>query len=155
MKILKKLLIVLLIVFIVIQFFRPEKNLSDTIPATDFIAMTNPSPAIETTLRNACYDCHSNNTNYPWYNQIAPVSFMIAEHVKDGKKHLNFSEWGTYSSKKKAHKLEELVEEVEEGHMPESSYTWMHAEAKLTKNQIEELNNWAKDLRFIYQINNE
>lgn len=155
MKILKKLLIVLLIVFIVIQFFRPEKNLSDTIPATDFIAMTNPSPAIETTLRSACYDCHSNNTNYPWYNEIAPVSFMIAEHIKDGKKHLNFSEWGTYSAKKKAHKLEELVEEVEEGHMPESSYTWMHADANLTKEQVAELNNWAEDLRFIYQINNE
>jgi hypothetical protein len=155
MKIIKKLLILLLIVFIVIQFFRPQKNISDTIPATDFIAMTKPSPQIEATLRAACYDCHSNNTNYPWYSELAPVSFVIAEHVKDGKKHLNFSEWDTYSAKKKAHKLEELVEEVEEGHMPEESYTWMHAEAKLTEAQISELTNWAKDLRFIYQLGAE
>jgi hypothetical protein len=155
MKIIKKLLILLLIVFIVIQFFRPQKNISDTIPATDFIAMTKPSPQIEATLRAACYDCHSNNTNYPWYSEVAPVSFVIAEHVKDGKKHLNFSEWDTYSAKKKAHKLEELVEEVEEGHMPEESYTWMHAEAKLTEAQISELTNWAKDLRFIYQLGAE
>jgi hypothetical protein len=155
MKIIKKLLILLLIVFIVIQFFRPQKNISETIPATDFIAMTKPSPQIEATLRAACYDCHSNNTNYPWYSELAPVSFVIAEHVKDGKKHLNFSEWDTYSAKKKAHKLEELVEEVEEGHMPEESYTWMHAEAKLTEAQISELTNWAKDLRFIYQLGAE
>ncbi|WP_340198951.1 heme-binding domain-containing protein [Ascidiimonas sp. W6] len=152
MKIIKKILILLLIALIVIQFLRPEKNLSETIPATDFIAMTSPSPKIETTLRSACYDCHSNNTKYPWYSEVAPISFLIAEHVKDGKKHLNFSEWGNYSVKKKAHKLEELIEEVEEGHMPESAYTWMHAEANLSKEQVAELNSWAKDLRFIYQL---
>ena len=84
----KKLLILLLIVFAVIQFLRPQKNLSAMIPATDFIAMTKPSPQIETILRDACYDCHSYNTNYPWYSEVAPVSFLIAEHVKDGKKHL-------------------------------------------------------------------
>lgn len=155
MKILKKLLIFLLIVFAMIQFFRPKKNLSDTIPATDFIAMTKPSPEVETTLRSACYDCHSNNTNYPWYSEIAPVSFVIAEHVKDGKKHLDFSEWGNYSAKKKAHKLEELIEYVEEGYMPESSYTWMHSEARLSKEQIAELTNWARDIRFIYELGDE
>lgn len=155
MKILKKLGILLLIVFVLIQFLRPQKNISETTPATDFIAVTKPSPKIEATLRAACYDCHSNNTKYPWYSEVAPVSFLIAEHVKDGKKHLNFSIWDTYSQKKKAHKLEELVEEVAEGHMPEESYTWMHSDARLTKEQVTALNNWAKDLRYIYQIGEE
>ncbi|NER11966.1 cytochrome C [Leptobacterium flavescens] len=152
MKIVKKILVLLLIVLVIMQFIRPEKNTSDTVPATDFITMTNPSEEIKGILKTACYDCHSNNTVYPWYNNIAPVSYWLADHVKDGKKHLNFSDWGNYDQKRKAHKLEELVEEVKEHKMPLNSYLWMHKDAKLDDAQIEALTSWAQDLRFVYQL---
>jgi len=152
MKILKKILVALLLILIVMQFFRPKKNQSDVVPATDFLAVTNPTPELQSLVKNACYDCHSNHTRYPWYSEVAPFSYIIAEHVKDGKKHLNFSEWDAYSMKKKAHKLEEFVEEVKEKHMPLDSYTWLHNDAKLSEEQITKLTNWVKDIRFIYQL---
>lgn len=152
MKILKKILVALLLILIVMQFFRPKKNKSDVVPATDFLAVTNPTPELQSLVKNACYDCHSNHTRYPWYSEVAPFSYIIAEHVKDGKKHLNFSEWDAYSMKKKAHKLEEFVEEVKEKHMPLDSYTWLHNDAKLSEEQITKLTNWVKDIRFIYQL---
>ncbi|WP_340063910.1 heme-binding domain-containing protein [Ascidiimonas aurantiaca] len=152
MKILKKILVALLLVLIVMQFFRPKKNQSDVVPATDFLAVTNPTPEVQSLVKNACYDCHSNHTRYPWYSEVAPFSYIIAEHIKDGKKHLNFSEWDNYSTKKKAHKLEEFVEEVEEAHMPLDSYTWLHKDAKLSQEQITKLTNWVKDVHFIYQL---
>ncbi|WP_340074462.1 heme-binding domain-containing protein [Leptobacterium sp. I13] len=152
MQVIKKVLIGLLIVFIGMQFIRPEKNISDVMPATDIIISTKPPANIQSILRTSCYDCHSNHTNYPWYNNIAPVSYWLADHVKDGKKHLNFSEWGTYSPKRKAHKMEELIEEVKVHEMPLSSYLWMHQESKLTDVQIKALTDWAANLRFIYQI---
>lgn len=95
-------------------------------------------------LKSACYDCHSTEITYPWYSKIAPFSFWINHHIEDGSRHLNFSEWATYSAERKRHKLEEIYEEVEEGEMPLASYTWMHDEARLSQDQVEELVSWAK-----------
>ncbi|MCG8524267.1 MAG: heme-binding domain-containing protein, partial [Pseudomonadales bacterium] len=101
-------------------------------------------------LKTACYDCHSANTEYPWYNTIAPVSYWLADHIEDGKKHLDFSDWQNYDEKKKDHKLEELIEEVKGGSMPLNEYTWTHADAKLSEEQISALVSWAEKTRATY-----
>ena len=144
-KFLKPIAIILLIVLVVMQFFSPDKNTSDLTIAenpSDFIAITKPTPMVEDVLLRACYDCHSDHTNYPWYNNITPINYWLADHVKHGKKHLNFSKWSTYSPKKQDHKLEECIEMVEEGEMPLNSYTWTHGDAKLTPAEVQELTTW-------------
>ncbi|WMI69963.1 heme-binding domain-containing protein [Mangrovimonas sp. YM274] len=151
MKIFKKILLVLLVLVVVAQFFGPEKNEGDLASLEPFLTETNPPEDVKVILKESCYDCHSDVTKYPWYNNITPVNFWMGEHVEDGKKHLNFSAWNDYSVKKKDHKLDELIEEVEEGKMPLPSYTWTHGEANLTEAQIIALNSWAKQLRNQYQ----
>ncbi|TRZ43645.1 heme-binding domain-containing protein [Robertkochia solimangrovi] len=143
MRIVKKILVFLLLVLILMQFFQPEKNHSDTTPPTDIIMTLHPSEEVEAILTNACYDCHSNNTNYPWYANVAPVSYWLNDHIEDGKRKLDFSKWDSYSDKRKSHKLEEVIELVRDRHMPLDSYTWMHPEAKLTDDQINQLIAWA------------
>lgn len=139
----KKILLVLLVVFVVMQFFQPKKNISETTPKSDFIVNLTPPADVANMLKTSCYDCHSNNTNYPWYGYIAPVSYYLNDHVEDGKKHLNFSDWTTYSDKRKDHKLEEIAEEVAEGKMPLESYLNIHKEAELTQNQVDALVEWV------------
>lgn len=151
MKILKKILLVLLVVLVVMQFFGTEKNMAGEVPATDIILTEQPSDDVAQILKSACYDCHSNTTAYPWYAKVAPVSFWIGDHIEDGKKHLNFSEWANYTEKRKAHKMEEFVEEVREHKMPMESYVWMHKEAKLNEGQIVAITNWAQQVRTKYE----
>ncbi|WP_425237461.1 heme-binding domain-containing protein [Ulvibacterium sp.] len=153
MKTVKKISLILLAIFIAIQFFRPEKNLANGNHTEIFLAETNPATELRVVLEETCYDCHSNNTVYPWYNNIAPVSFWLANHVKDGKKHLNFSAWDGYSVKKKDHKLEEVIEMIENGEMPLKEYTWTHENARLTNEQRESIVAWAKKTRLFYQLN--
>ena len=93
-------------------------------------------------LKETCYDCHSNETKYPWYSNIAPISWLVADHRNEARHHLNFSIWGDYSQKRKDHKLEECIEMVQEGEMPMDSYTWFHPEAKLTEDQKQYLLEW-------------
>ena len=155
MKILKKILIGLLVVFIAIQFYRPEKNISKENDIAAFMQETNPPEEVRTILKTTCFDCHSNNTVYPWYDNIAPVSFWLADHIEEGKSELNFSEWATYSDKKKDHKLEELYEETEKRSMPLKEYTWTHEGARLTQAQIDAVVKWAKDTRSLYQLGNQ
>lgn len=153
MKIVKKIAVGLLLVFVAMQFYRPEKNQAQGNHTALFLTETNPPQEVKIILQQTCYDCHSNNTEYPWYNNIAPVSYWLADHVKDGKKHLNFSDWESYSAKKKDHKLDELIEEVEEGEMPLNEYTWTHEEAQLTDQQRDDIIAWAKQTRALYQLN--
>ena len=153
MKILKKIAVLLLIVFVVMQFIRPDKNQTDDKDyVLAFESETKPTVEVKELLKTSCYDCHSNQTVYPWYNNIAPVSYWIDEHIEHGKEELNFSEWASYSVKKKDHKLEELIEEVEEGEMPLKEYTWTHREARFTNEQKELLINWANAARTKYQV---
>jgi len=148
MKLIKKILLFLLIVFIIAQFFGPEKNEGSTAAIVAFLEDTNPSEDVRFILKQNCFDCHSNVTRYPWYSKITPVNYWMADHVKHAKEELNFSKWNEYSIKKKDHKFEELIEEVEEREMPLNSYTWMHSEANLTDAQIESVIDWAKQVRF-------
>lgn len=150
MKIVKKIAIALLVVLVGMQFFRPEKNQVEGDYVAAFVAETQPSPEVQGILKSACYDCHSANTNYPWYSNVAPISYWLADHIEEGKEHLDFSDWANYTAKKKDHKLEELVEEVKEGEMPLNEYTWTHADARLTQEQITALLTWAEETRKKY-----
>ena len=101
-------------------------------------------------LKSACLDCHSDHTRYPWYNSVTPINYWLNHHIEEGKKHFNISKWAEYSIKRKNHKFEELIEEVEEKEMPLNSYTWTHANARLSDAQIEAIISWAKQVRTQY-----
>lgn len=151
MKIVKKVAIVLLIAFVIAQFFSPEKNEGDLAELSTFLAETNPPENVKVILETTCFDCHSNNTTYPWYNSITPVNYWLNHHIEDGKKHLDFTKWDSYSLKRKEHKMDELYEEVEHGEMPLNSYTWTHAEANLSEEQIEAVVSWGKSVQQAYK----
>ncbi|MEO6348337.1 MAG: heme-binding domain-containing protein [Aquaticitalea sp.] len=155
MNIIKKLLIFLLIIFIIAQFYGPEKN--ETSPATfdTFLADTKPPKDVKYVLVETCFDCHSDHTRYPWYNKITPVNYWLADHIKEGKKHFNISQWDDYSTKKKDHRFKDLIEMVEQKDMPLESYTYMHSEAKLSDEQITAVVKWAKEVRFQYSLEPE
>ncbi|WP_460219557.1 heme-binding domain-containing protein [Psychroserpens sp. MEBiC05023] len=155
MKILKKILVALLIVFIIMQFFRPDKNQGDMASIDAFIADTQPPADVHDILKNTCFDCHSDVTRYPWYNSITPVNYWLADHIEHGKGHFNVSAWDTYDKKKRKHKFDELVEEVTEKKMPLPSYTYTHADAKLSDAQIKAIKDWADRVRFRYMFDSE
>lgn len=147
MKIVTKVLLVLLAVFVIAQFFGPDKNDGLMTSLDPFMDETSPNDQVNSVLTETCFDCHSDHTRYPWYDQITPVNFWLSNHVEDGKKHLNFSNWNDYSVKRKDHKLEELIEMVEDKEMPLESYTWTHKEANLSDEQIKAVVQWAQQLR--------
>ena len=144
--IVKKVLIFLLVVLVIMQFFRIDKTNPKVEKAKDLIAITNPPAVIEKMLRSACYDCHSNETKYPWYSNVAPVSWVLADHIKEGREYLNFSKWGDYSEDKANHKLHECEEEVEHKEMPIKGYTLTHGDADLSDEQREKLADWFKSI---------
>lgn len=136
------------IVLIAIQFIRPDTTVAPVDPAQDFRQVANPPAEIVSILESACYDCHSNETKYPWYSQIAPVSWWVANHVNEGREALNFSTFGMLSPGDRAEVMEESAEKIKEGEMPLPSYTWlgMHPEANLTTAQRELLAGWLNTL---------
>jgi hypothetical protein len=148
-KFTKYVLITALSALVVIQFFRPERNDGGYESVMAFERETKPSVEVAGILKENCYDCHSDQTRYPWYAEIAPVSYWLADHIKHGKGHFNASAWDTYSVKKKDHKLEELIEMVDEGEMPLDSYTWLHG--NLTDAQRKLLIQWAGIARLQYK----
>lgn len=143
----KKVLIGIVVVFVGMQFFRIDKTNPSVDINKDFIVMTNPDEEVQNILNVACYDCHSNTTSYPWYTNIAPVSWWLKHHIDEGREELNFSNWGDYNEKRSDHKLEECIELVKEGEMPLSSYTWTHGEAKLSHEQRVKLTTFFQSLR--------
>ncbi len=142
----------MVLIFIAMQFYSPTKNSSPGNHTAVFLKETNPSPELREVFENSCYDCHSNNTRYPWYNNIAPISYWLAGHVDEGKEHLNFSEWNSYSMDKKDHLLEELEEEVVKGEMPLNKYTYIHGDAALSGSEVNAISEWVKKTRIIYQL---
>lgn len=152
MKVIKKILLALLVVLVIAQFFGPDKNEGEMASIDAFLVETNPPEDVKLILKETCYDCHSDVTRYPWYNNITPVNYWLAEHVNDGKKHFNVSNWEGNSIKRKDHKFEELIEMVEDKEMPLNSYTWTHEEAKLSEAQIASVVDWAKKVRIKYSL---
>ena len=147
MSVRKKVLLGLLVVFFLIQFIRPEKNVSAAPVPNDLFANYQAPDSVERLVKTACYDCHSNNTVYPWYGEVQPVAWWLNDHVQEGKNELNFNEFATYAPKKGDHKLEEVIEMVEKEEMPLKSYSLIHRNARLTDAQRGALTVWAKGIR--------
>lgn len=140
-------MLTLLTVFILIQFIRPARNNSGQVLRTDVTKIIHVPANVLNVFQKACYDCHSNNTRYPWYVNVQPVAWMLASHIKNGKENLNFSEFGSYSPRKQANKLRAIAKTMNEGSMPLSSYTIMHADGKLTKESKDLVSGWALKTR--------
>lgn len=143
----KKIIYGILIILVLIQFIRTAPNQQKGPFAQDIALLYPMDTEVKTALQKACYDCHSNQTKYPWYSMIQPLGWWLQHHVDEGKEHLNFHEFGTYSVKKQDHKLEEIGEALSEGWMPLDSYKWMHAEADLNEQEKTAILNWVNKSR--------
>lgn len=134
----------LVLIFIIMQFFRPEKNDNLVNPQNDIVfALDVPGP-VRKKLADACYDCHSNRTVYPFYSNFAPVSWMLANHIREGKEHLNFSEWAGYDRKEQIKLLTAICEEITTGEMPMKGYVFMHSRAIINEKELEEICKWTE-----------
>ncbi len=135
-RILRYLLIAVVLFLIAGQLIRPDRTNPQVNPTATFEVVASPAPAMASILKRACYDCHSDNTVWPWYSRIAPVSWLVADDVKEGRSHLNFSEWGLLSAEGSQKKLEAVCREVKNGEMPLWQYRLMHPEARLSQEDI-------------------
>lgn len=142
-KVLKIIIVIIIIAFIVIQFFRPEKNSGEEIAANQITAVQPIPPDVQQILNVSCYDCHSNTTHYPWYSNIQPAAWILHDHIVEGKKELNFSEFANYATYRRYKKFKETIKEVKDGDMPITSYTIPHRDAVLSEDQKLILENWA------------
>lgn len=147
MKILRKVGILLFVVFVGIQFIPTTRNESNTILTTDFVETFNPPLNLSSLLKTSCYDCHSNNTNYPWYNKVQPISWFLEGHINEAKEELNFSEFGDYSNRKKKSKLKSIMSQTKNDEMPLSSYIIMHQNARISERDKLDLEKWLTGLR--------
>ena len=143
----KKILLAILIILLVIQFIKPKKNIHPG-PQPEDISTLYPVPAdVDSILSVACKDCHSNNTRYPWYNNIQPVAWFLANHVTDGKRSFNLNEFATYPLARQYDKIEEIKKQIDKGDMPLSSYTLIHKDAVLTDPQKKAVIGWSENIR--------
>lgn len=145
LRILRVVGILLVIGFVVLQFFQPGKN-SEPPSGDDLFAAQQVPDDVQQILKNSCYDCHSNQTRYLWYHRISPVSWMVNHHIEEGKHELNLSEWGKLDLYDQITNLEEMAKEAKRKTMPLKSYLIMHPGAKLSAQQIETLEKWSSDL---------
>ena len=143
----KRIVVLLVIVIGVIQFIPINKNISEAEESADFFNHVQANESIKSLIHEGCYDCHSNNTNYPGYASVAPLSMWIEWHIEEGKEHLNFSNWSNYTEDKKRHKLEECVEVLEEGEMPMNVYRWVHEKADFSKEEYQTLIHFFQNLQ--------
>ena len=150
----KKIALGLVTGFVVIQFIQPDPNKSDKVLPTDIInTVAVPNEALNI-LQNSCYDCHSNNTRYPWYSFIQPGAWRMASHIKNGKAMLNFSQFGDLSNRKQQSKLQGLINQIKDNEMPLSSYTLLHRNAILRAEQKTILINWATSAKDSLSLKN-
>lgn len=136
----------LVFLFVISQFYQPVLNKNEgQVDSVDFMQSYAVPQKVNSILRSSCYDCHSNNTHYVWYDHIQPVRFLVEGHIKDAKEALNFSEWGTYSERKQERLLTSIIKQIDTGQMPLPSYTLMHRDAKLNTEKTKILIHWLKD----------
>ncbi|MDP2067361.1 MAG: heme-binding domain-containing protein [Lutibacter sp.] len=147
MNLYKKAILLLLIAVVGIQFLPTTRNQSNEVFETDFTNTFAVPNNVQNLLKNSCYDCHSNNTSYPWYYKIQPVGWLLENHIKEGKKELNFNEFGTYSKRRQKSKLKSIINQIDEDEMPLWSYTLIHKDAKLSEADKELLIRWMNKLK--------
>lgn len=142
-KFFKRFFLLLLFVFITLQFVKSKKNESASISANDITTKYAVPADVMASLQTSCYDCHSNNTKYPWYNNIQPLAWWLADHIEEGKNEINFNEFAAYSPRRQYKKFKEINTQLEEDEMPLKSYTIIHGNAKLSKEQKVQIYNWT------------
>lgn len=133
MKILKRIVLSLILVLVGLQLITTRTNQSTMVSSTDFVKTYQVPEDIGHIIYTSCYNCHSNNTIYPWYSKVQPIGWFLENHIKKGKEELNFSEFGTYSARKQTSKLKSMAGQIENGEMPIASYTFIHREARLSQ----------------------
>ncbi len=143
----KKILLILVAAFVVLQLFQSPKN--NTAPETEAdISRLYPTPQdVKSILRNTCYDCHSNSTRYPWYSYVQPLGWWLSSHIREGKEELNLSEFRDYSARRRKSRLKAMAESIEDGSMPLPSYTFVHNSGKLNRHEKQVLLDWIDGLR--------
>jgi hypothetical protein len=147
MRWLKGIGLVILIVLVGLQLFPTRTNQSKDISSTDFLLTYKVPENIGNILQTSCYNCHSNNTEYPWYSRVQPIGLLLESHINEGKIELNFSEFESYSVRKQKSKLKSMVNQVEKGEMPLSSYTFIHRGARLSQDSKKALVNYLNSLQ--------
>jgi len=154
-KIIKKILFIGLIIFLLMQLYQPARNESFEQDITaNFTKVYKVPKNVEAILRTSCYDCHSNNTNYPWYSYIQPARFLMESHIKEGKENLNFNEWGKYSKRRQNSKLESISKQIQTDQMPLAFYTLLHKNTVLNTNQKELVINWIHKIQDSISLQN-
>lgn len=143
-KALKKIGIVLVVILVGIQFIPTDVNQQEEIPKTDIRHVYDVPDNVMNILQISCYDCHSNNTNYPWYSHVQPMRFLMDRDIREGKEELNFSEFGSYSQRKQKNKLDRISKQVKADKMPLPSYLLLHSNAKLSADDKQEIINWVE-----------
>ncbi len=138
---------ILLVALVGIQFMPTDRNQSDLIPNTDFMVVNEVPKNITNIIKTSCYDCHSNNTDYPWYNKVQPVAWYLEDHVEHGKEELNFNEWDSYSPRRKNSKLKSIISQIKDNEMPLTSYTLIHRDARLSDTEKEIVLDWVSKLK--------
>lgn len=145
MKLIKKASILICMALIVVQFFRPTKNIDTSSAAVknDISNIITIPANVQVILQTSCYDCHSNNSHYPWYANVQPIAWWLNHHIEEGKHEINFNEFANYKLRRQYRKLQEIVDQVKEDEMPMGSYTLIHKNATLSAEQKNTLINWA------------
>ncbi|RPD43466.1 heme-binding domain-containing protein [Paracnuella aquatica] len=143
----KRITLALLVIFVLLQFIRPKKNNGNAESDKDFTHYVQVPDTVKSLLKTACYDCHSNKTNYPWYSQISPASLWLANHIKEGKAELNFSEFSQYTRRRMKSKMSSIAEQVENREMPLKSYLIIHKNAELSDAQIRLIVSWTDSVK--------
>lgn len=143
----KRILLILLIVLIAIQFIKPQKNIHPDSQPNDISTLYVIPANVDSILVKACKDCHSNNTRYPWYNRVQPVAWFLDNHVRDGKKSFNLNEFTTYPAWRQYDKISEVKKQLDKGDMPLSSYTWIHKDAILTDAEKTAIEKWSQGIK--------
>lgn len=146
-KIILVILLLILIVFVTIQFVQPVQNTSGQVLPTDISNIYKIPADVSTLIKNSCYDCHSNNTNYPWYSNIQPVGWLLEADIKNGKAKLNFSEFGSLSSRRQISKLRNIENRIKDETMPIQVYKIMHPSAQFTEEEKQLLIDWIQNTR--------
>ena len=144
LKLLKWLVVVVACLFVAAQFKRPARTNPPVDESQTIFARTQMTPEVSAIVDRSCRDCHSNKTVWPWYTNVAPISWFITDHVNEGRQNLSLSEWGKYEKDRQGKKLQQMCDEVTDGAMPLSVYTPLHPGSKLTPDQVTTLCAWTE-----------
>ena len=143
-KILRWIGIAIVVIVVGIQFVRPQRENPPVDQSATISAQSAITPAVAALVKTSCFDCHSNETRWPWYSEVAPVSWLVAGDVRNGRNHLNFSEWGKYTKSKRVLKLGQIYEQVSKNGMPLEKYLYIHTDARLSAADRDSIVSWTE-----------